>query len=225
MATTQTIPVTGMHCASCATIIGRTIKKLPGVQDATVNYATEHLSVTFDASATSTKKMDSMIEPLGYRLRLETGMGDRGDQESMGDKRNERNKDTLEIDHEKQTLQIILPMAVFLFIAMMWDIASQAVAFIPPIPYPMRFLNTISFFMATYVLFGSGRPFIRAIFTFLKHRAANMDTLIGIGTSVAYIYSSFIYLFPVSANLYGLSNSLYFDVTVIVIAFIKLENT
>lgn len=89
------------------------------------------------------------------------------------------------------------------------------------LPIPMSIFNPVVFALATLVLFGFGTEFIRAIPRFAKTRMANMDTLIGIGTLVAYIYSTAIFLIPALATNLHLSETTYFDVVIVVIGFIK----
>jgi Cu2+-exporting ATPase/Cu+-exporting ATPase len=69
-------------------------------------------------------------------------------------------------------------------------------------------------------LFSIGRQFIKAIYTFAITKTANMDTLIGIGSLSAYLYSSFVFLFPQTVSRFGLPDNTYFDVVIVVIGFI-----
>lgn len=59
-----------MHCASCASIIERTLKKTEGVDSAVVNYGTEKIKLTFDESKTNPTDLSKKIEPLGYTLAI-----------------------------------------------------------------------------------------------------------------------------------------------------------
>src|SRR3989344_8870545 len=79
---TATIPIKGMHCASCANIIERTFKKTEGVVSAEVNYGTETAKISFDESKTSPHHLSKKIEPLGYSLVVPAA-------ESMGMSENE----------------------------------------------------------------------------------------------------------------------------------------
>ena len=67
----QTFKVKGMHCASCASNIERTLGKAEGVGSASANYATESVKVDFDDTKISPEKMSEKIKPLGYSLILE----------------------------------------------------------------------------------------------------------------------------------------------------------
>jgi len=65
---TTTVPVMGMHCASCAMVITKTFKKVPGVASVDVNYATEQAVIDFDPQVVTLPSLSERIEPLGYRL-------------------------------------------------------------------------------------------------------------------------------------------------------------
>jgi Cu2+-exporting ATPase/Cu+-exporting ATPase len=105
---------------------------------------------------------------------------------------------------------------------MMWDIASQLFVGVPRLPLPMETFNIISMIVASVVLFWIGKPFLLGVSRFIKYRVANMDTLIGIGTLTAYVYSVIITLFPDIREAFLLPEYTYFDVTIVVIGFITL---
>lgn len=202
------IPVRGMHCASCASIISKRLKKLPGVEDASVNIATEKVSVSFDPNVTNVSTMNETIAPLGYSLIV-----------SEQEKTSEKDDD---LDRAYNEMQLTLPFSLLVFIVMLWEISSTAVPSIPPVPVPMQFFTIILAVLSSVILFGPGMQFIRAIGRFITYRAANMDTLIGIGTLVAYMYSMIRVLFPQTMGALGFDETVYFDVVIVVIGFIKL---
>lgn len=84
----------------------------------------------------------------------------------------------------------------------------------------MMAFNRLSFILATPIMFWVGQPFIQGFLRFIKYRVANMDTLVGIGTLVAYTYSSILLLFPEINTVLKAPEGLYFDVTIVVIGFI-----
>jgi Cu2+-exporting ATPase/Cu+-exporting ATPase len=105
---------------------------------------------------------------------------------------------------------------------MMWDILARTTAWMPSLPIPMALFNTISMVMATVALFWVGKPYLLGVTRFIRHRVANMDTLIGLGTLVAYTYSILITLLPSLGTLLRVPEYTYFDVTIVVIGFITL---
>src|ERR1035437_4554406 len=68
MNTSKTYRIKGMHCASCASIIERTVKKIDGVEDISVNNGTENAKISFDESKTNPDDFNKKLEPLGYSL-------------------------------------------------------------------------------------------------------------------------------------------------------------
>ena len=203
----QTLKIKGMHCVSCASIIEKKISKLEGIESVNVNFATEKAGVEFDDKRISIKDMNEEIQKLGYSF------VDQVEARSLGGK----NDELMEM---KAKTQFVLPIALMVFVLMMWDISSKIFISIPNLPIPMSILNTISMILATVVLFWIGQPFLQGVVRFVKHRTANMDTLIGIGTLTAYIYSVFVTLFPSTALALNLPDYTYFDVTIVVIGFV-----
>ncbi|MGE5042108.1 MAG: heavy metal translocating P-type ATPase, partial [Candidatus Levyibacteriota bacterium] len=218
---TQTFAITGMHCASCAGIITRKLKKLPGVDSCAVNFATEEARVSFNPSAVSLRDMNHEIDKLGYSLhenRHGMVMEDHRMHAGVNQTKEEKLK---ELQKLKTKVTFSLPFSFLVFTLMMWDIASR-IFFLPEIPLQMSLLNTFYFILSSIVLFWVGMPYLTAVLRFIKYRVANMDSLVGIGTGIAYLYSSILFLFPSVGNALNLPDSSYFDVTIVVIGFITL---
>jgi P-type Cu+ transporter len=116
----------------------------------------------------------------------------------------------------------MLPITITMFALMMWEILTETTTWMPNLPIPMEVLNMISMILATVALFWVGKQYLLGIARFVRHGVANMDTLIGIGTSVAYIYSSLIFLIPSLVSWLRIPDYTYFDVTIVVIGFITL---
>ena len=195
--------IKGMHCASCSAIITNKISKMEGIQNVDVNFATEKININFKGDLIDLKVMNNEIEKLGYSI------------SPINDKEKE-------LGIQKGKMQFVLPLSLFIFFIMMWDIGAKTFSFIPNLPIQMELLNIISMILATIVLFWIGKPFLLGLARFIKYRVANMDTLIGIGTLTAYIYSSVVTLFPQIKILMKLPDYTYFDVVIVVIGFITL---
>lgn len=203
--TKQTVQIHGMHCASCANIITKKVSTLSGVKQINVNYSSEKAHIEFDEQKTSLKIIDETLQQLGYKI-LQT----------------ETNSNENELEILKSKTQFILPIALFTFILMLWEIAAKTIGFIPNLPIPMGIFNIINLILASITIFWIGQPFIQGVTKFIRHRVANMDTLIGIGTLTAYIYSAIITLFPQIRLQFKLPEYTYFDVTIVVIGFVIL---
>lgn len=220
--TNKTLKIKGMHCASCATIITNKVSKLGGVDAVNVNFATEKANVSFDDTIVSVHQMNNEIEKLGYTFVDETSshtMEDHSMHTGINESKDEKLKELLTM---KTKTQFVLPIALLVFILMMWDIGAKLFTSIPNLPLPMSIFNTISMVLASVVLFWIGQPFLQGVVKFAKYRVANMDTLIGIGTLVAYLYSISITLFPLMRVALKLPETTYFDVTIVVIGFVML---
>jgi Cu2+-exporting ATPase/Cu+-exporting ATPase len=209
--TTQILKVKGMHCASCASIITKKLSTLPYVQSVSVNYANEKVKIDYDNNHVSIDLMNNEIDKLGYSLIPENLTN--SEQEKVTIKNND-------LDELKNKTEFIIPITLVVFVFMMWDILARITTWMPNLPIPMNLFNTISMVLSTIALFWVGKPYLLGVTRFIKHRVANMDTLIGLGTFVAYIYSITITLLPSIGTLLRVPEYTYFDVTIIVIGFI-----
>src|SRR3989339_44744 len=209
-----------MHCASCSAIITKKISKLDGVKNVDVNYATEKANIDFDGRLINLDKMNAEIEKLGYTMSdSHEKQMDHSEHLGLSMSKNEKEQ---ELATQKAKTQFVLPLALFIFVIMMWDISSKTFSFVPNLPIQMELFNIISMVLSTVVIFWIGKPFVSGVARFIKYRVANMDTLIGIGTLTAYIYSTLITLFPQIRILMRLPEYTYFDVVIVVIGFITL---
>lgn len=209
--TTKTLKVTGMHCASCASVITKKISAIPHIHSVYVNYGTEKAKVDFDNDLVSLEQMNNEINKLGYSLSSTEESGGVHDHAKMGQN---------ELIDLKNKTEFILPITLVVFMLMMWDILARTTLWIPNLPIPMALFNVISMLLATISLFWVGKPYLLGVTKFLRYRVANMDTLVGLGTMVAYIYSMFITLVPSLAIILNVPDYTYFDITIVVVGFI-----
>jgi Cu2+-exporting ATPase/Cu+-exporting ATPase len=224
---TDNLPVKGMHCASCAFNIEESLKELPGVKSCQVNYGTEKARLEYDPAKISIAQMNEKIDPLGYQLMQPAGTmqghhhGQNEHEAHLGINEPKQMK-IHELHLQKQKLLFVLPVSALMFIIMIWMIIADFVNWFPPFPLSGDLTNKISFILATIVLFWIGKPFLKGLLTFIRFGKANMDTLVGLGTFTAYLYSSLVTLFPALGETLGIDLHTYFDVTIIVIGFISL---
>lgn len=228
MSTPTVYKVKGMHCASCASIIERTFKKIAGVHSVEVNYGTETAKVDFDASRVSPQTLSQKIEPLGYSLMLpmeQTAeeMGMSADEHAAHLGLNQSKAEKLkEIADMRIKVLSAIPLAIFSAIVMVWDALAQF-SVVPKMPYIWyEFFHHLLPIFATYILFVVGKPYLLGFYRFLRYGKANMDTLIGIGTSVAFFYSFIIAAFQETLRPFINVEHTYYDVTIVVITFIAL---
>jgi len=224
----KTFEVKGMHCASCASIIEKTLKKIEGVESIEINPGTEKAKISFDLSKTNPEILSKHIEPLGYSLIIPTA----STVESMSmslDKHAKhlgfsqtKNEKIIELKDMKNKLLSLIPIVIISVFVMGFDILAQF-KLIPEIPYFWsEFFHYLLPVLATYTLFVVGKPYLLGLYRFLRTGYANMDTLIGLGTLVAFIYSFVISAFEESLSSFINVNQSYYDVVIVVIAFITL---
>ncbi|AAM72051.1 MAG TPA: cadmium-translocating P-type ATPase [Chlorobaculum sp.] len=222
--TTKTYSVKGMHCASCAAIITKKLSKVEGIEKADVNLATEKAQLEFTGEAVTDDALNELLGKYGYGLVSEqppaTPSAPFVDRKAAAEKA--KMEKEMELQAQLAKVQLALPIALMVFILMMWDIAARSFPSMPGMPIPMALFNIVSMALATYMVFRIGAPFLHGIVMFVQSGAASMDTLIGIGTLTAYLYSTVITLMPEVRELLRVPNYTYFDTTIVVIGFVLL---
>src|SRR5574343_476282 len=186
--TTQILKVKGMHCASCASIITKKLSAMPHVKSVSVNYGNEKAKIDYDDAHTSIDSMNDEISKLGYSFVSEHNQAKSSHDHAL--------MKADELDELRNKTSFIIPVTITVFALMMWDILARTTAWMPNLPIPMALFNTISMVVATVALFWVGKPYLLGVTRFIRHRVANMDTLIGLGTLVAYTYSILVTLLP-----------------------------
>lgn len=199
----KSFPIKGMHCASCVRVTERALKKTPGVKDAVVNLATAKATVTYDKDNRTPEQMAESIAKTGYTLELE-----------------EKTDAAIKEEKRKELLNLRNKVIVSLGLGglILWGSFPGLMNTAP------AFLHNfwVQLLLATPVQFWAGLEFYQATIPALKHRTANMDTLVAIGTTVAYLYSAVVTLFPKLAKDVNIDPMPYFDVATIVIGLILL---
>lgn len=206
---TKSFPVEGMHCSSCASVISMTLKETDGISNAEANYATETVRISFENSKINESKIASILSPLGYKLNFE--------ENAIASPEIHNNK----LDSKKLELEWMIPITFLYLVVMVWELIQKYFP-IYPLPLPMSLWSHFQFLSATTILFVAGREYLWSIIRFIRFRVANMDTLVGIGTLTAWSISSMKYLLPAITETSGWSTEVYFEVVVVVIAFVKI---
>lgn len=222
-------PVKGMHCASCASVITRKLEKLEGVESCTVNYATEKAQVSYDPNKVTVSDMNKEIDPLGYTL-TDTSKDMDHSVHAGHDMMTPLSSDASIKEHKlkelsklKNHVQIMLPMIGVSIFVMVWEIGAETFGLWDKMPETlMEFFHHLLPIVATYALFVVGVPYLQGIVRFIKYKVANMDTLVGIGTSVAFLYSFVVTAFEKVLAPFVNTQQNYYDVTIVVIGFITL---
>lgn len=203
--TKKTYPIKGMHCASCVRVIEHAVKKVEGVTDCSVNLVTEQATVTFDPKKVTKENIASAIANVGYRALVDENI--KSEEELKREKQKELN-----------LLKIKVIVSLFLGGLILWGSFPGIINTAPELLKNFW----VQLLLATPVQFWAGWDFYRATIPALKHRTANMDTLVAIGTTVAFLYSAFVTFLPNVVMDLGLEAMPYFDVAAIVIGLILL---
>lgn len=228
----KTYNIKGMHCASCSSLIEMTLKKIEGVFSVEANYATETAKISFDETKISPENLSKKIEPLGYSFIMPAEHTMNMSTEQMGMSADEHAAHTgigqskesklKEIAEQKTMVISAIPLAIISIFIMGWDILTQF-KWVPAMNYTTsEFFHHLLPIMATYMLFVVGKPYLLGMYRFFRYGKANMDSLIGIGTSVAFIYSFIVMAFEDALRPFINVSHTYYDVAIVVIAFITL---
>ena len=157
------LKIGGMHCQSCAVMIGKKLKKREGVLYSNVNLTTEKATLEIDESKINEKEIIGAIESLGYSASVQTG------------------EDGHEKEKELGRLRNLLITSFILSIPVMF----LSMLFVGVLPYQ----DYLIWILTTPVQFIIGKTFYLGAWGALKNKTSNMDTLIALGTSTAYFYS------------------------------------
>ena len=196
----NTYPVLGMSCASCAARVDKTLNDLPGVYQATVNYATAVAQVEYNPEVCSDAILQSAVQDAGYDLLIDTG-------EDVADKAEEIRLTRYRKIKRRTVAALLLSLPIMVISMFFEDISS---------------LKYALWILATPVVFGLGREFYINAWRQLKHGTSNMDTLVAVSTGIAYTFSVFNLLFPDFWLSRGIEPHIYFEAASVIIAFILL---
>src|SRR5919107_336916 len=194
------IPVTGMTCAACVRRVERALSKKEGVAEASVNLATEKATVEYIAGEVEPRDLEKVIEGAGY------GVVRENEGSSV--------EDSHEREYRKLKSDFLLAAALTALILL----GSLPHMLGLMLPFPTGWLNLALLLLATPVQFWAGWRFYRGAWGALKHRQANMNTLVAVGTSAAYLYSATATLAP---QLFASGRAdVYFDTSALIITLI-----
>ncbi|MGE5633065.1 MAG: heavy metal translocating P-type ATPase [Caulobacteraceae bacterium] len=205
------LPISGMTCASCAKAVEKSIGKLPGINEVSVNFATEKAKVVYDSTKTRISEIKDAVSKAGYKaLEIEA-------KEQVDYERERREKEM------KSLWNRFLVASVFtvplLYIAMGHMLKLPLPEFIMPEMHPVNF-GLIQLILAIPVVI-AGYRFYTVGFSRLIRREPNMDSLIAMGTSAAFLYGIYAIVQIINGNI-EYANDLYFETAGVIITLIML---
>ena len=196
--TKKAFPVLNMHCAGCANNVEKTVRKLPGIVDASVNLATNTLSVSYEADKLAPGEIRAAVLSGGYDLIIE--------EENL---KEERREEAQHQHYRKLKMQVVgawvfaVPMLLLSMVFMHVPYSSE-----------IQLLLTL----AVMILFGGS--FYTGAWKQAKLGRSNMDTLVALSTSIAFLFSAFNTFFPEFWYSRGLEPHVYYEASVVIIAFV-----
>jgi P-type Cu+ transporter len=216
------LPIDGMTCASCVNRIERFLQQADGVESASVNLATEVATIQYLPEVTGRDQLVRAVEAAGYDVRpdipgrIGEAAGSAATTTSAPSVATTLTQadDQRERDARSTLRQAIVSIAVALLI--------MVAMFTPQTRIPMATINWWALVPATVIQLWAGRRFYRASIRAALHGTANMDTLIAVGTTAAWLYSVVVTLFPEVIHEAGLHPETYFDSSAIIIGLVLL---
>ncbi len=194
------LQISGMHCASCATIITKALKKIDGVIEASVNYSTASASIEYDEKQTGIEQLQEAVKSKGYGAELL--------KEGTNVAEAQAKLITIEKEYYKKMFLISLLFSIPIFILMAFEWFNIEIM-------DMMLHHYVVWILSTPVQFYVGWQFYKGTYHALRNKSANMDTLIALGTTAAYVYSVFAVLFfPLMGQ--------YFEISAILITLVVL---
>ncbi len=200
------LPIQGLKCASCVTAIEKELLQKNGIIKAAVNLATEKVLVEYIPTEIGLDDISKTIESTGYTV--------------IRVPQEEKHEDVEAILREKEFHNLRTKFLLGLILGVFIFFGSMPHWF----PWIPGFLNNffVLWALATPVQFWIGWQFYRGAWGAFRHRNANMDTLIAVGTSAAYFYSVTATLFPSFFESGGIKPEVYFDTSAMIIVLILL---
>lgn len=209
-ATNATLRIEGMTCAACSKAVERAVKKLNGIVEANVNLATEKLSVSFEPSIVTISEIKKAVDKAGYNATSEV--------EATVDKDKERKEKEIKNLWRRFLVSVIFTVPL-LVITMGHMLGYMLPEFIDPMINPINY-GIIQVILVVPVML-AGKRFFQVGFKSLIMRSPNMDSLISIGSSAAFLYG----IFAIYQILIGNLNyvyDLYFESAATILTLITL---
>ncbi|MGE5365369.1 MAG: heavy metal translocating P-type ATPase [Bacteroidota bacterium] len=215
------LTVEGMTCASCVARVEKAIKKEDGVQNVSVNLATEKAHFEIDPLKTDVNRIAKIVEDAGYKLHLP--------EEKKPDAQTGHAHDENEnLEYNRKLRHDLIFASVFSIPVFIISMSMEFTWFHSLFPSwvahdsIMDITNKILLLLTTPVVFIPGKRFFRIFWNNLKHFTADMNSLVAIGTGTAYIYSVVATLFPVLVTQAGKAPHVYYDSTAVIITLILM---
>ena len=206
---TKTMDVQGMTCASCSKAVERVTRKLEGVVESNVNLATNKLTITYEPSMTGVGAIKQAIEKAGYKA---------AEEEMSAEEDKEKKLEEMQIIWRRFVVSLVFTVPLF-YISMGHMVGLPLPAFLHPAMNAKAFIMTQM--LLTLPVMIVGNKFYRVGFKTLIKGSPNMDSLIAIGTSAAFLYGAFAVI-KVFGGDHHYTMNLYFESAAVILTLITL---
>ncbi len=198
----------GMSCAGCASSIEKAVKEVSGVKECNVNFALSQATVSYNPQITNLTQIQQAVTEAGYSAFLDS-------EEDHDAEKKARIAEQKELTHKVILGGIISVLLIIGVLPMMTGLE---------IPWIPQWLHNswVQFVLVTPVMFWVGKDFFAGGWKAFKRHSANMDTLVALGTGVAYLYSFFATIFPNILESQGVQVAVYYEVAGVVITLVLL---
>jgi Cu+-exporting ATPase len=207
-----TIPVTGMTCAACQVRVQRALARTPGVDDASVNLMMNNAAVTYDPARASPTQLVDMIRATGYGAELPavTPSARRAQLEQ-----DETRQDEFRSLRAKAGFALAVGAAEMAASMSKWSMsAMNEPGAAAPVAWWLMLVATFA------VMAWAGRDFYARAWSALRHRSADMNTLISVGTGAAFVFSLVATVSPQTLARNGVPPQVYYEAVAFIIAFV-----
>ena len=215
----STLDIEGMTCASCVNRVQKALSRVDGVESASVNLANETASVAYDPAVIDATALTAAVERAGYAGTVRQVEAPAADHPAADDSAPATDpideldaRRDVEIGRLRRRWQVALAVGL----------ALMGIMYVPLHLDTMDWLMPLLLVVATVVQFWAGQDIYRRAWLNARHRATSMDTLVALGTGVAFGYSAFVTLWPGLAERWGLPLHLYFETALIVVALVLM---
>jgi P-type Cu+ transporter len=205
------LPIEGMTCASCVNRVERFLRNTDGVLEASVNLATEQATVSFDPAQVGRSELVAAVERSGYGVRPAGATSE--DPTAL-----DADAQQLAAERARETRRLGIEAVASLVVGL----AILALMLLPVRPVPMEQLNLLFVLPATLVQFVAGWRFYVTAWRAARHFSANMSTLVVLGTTAAWLYSTVVAFQPHLVMGIGVEAMTYYDTSAVIIGLVLL---
>ncbi len=217
--TESTLDIEGMTCASCVGRVQKALSRVDGVVEASVNLATETAAVTYDPDVVDAGALTAAVEKAGYAGSLRPAPRAPADEPAPAE-RPDASDPIAELDARRDVE--IARLRRKWQVALVVGLALMGVMYLPVSLDTMDWLMPLLLVVATVTQVWAGREIYERAWLNARHGSSSMDTLVALGTGVAYAYSAFVTLWTGPAERWGLPLHLYFETALIVLALVLM---